>query len=128
MLNSDESSLMWPHDYKGPRYNDFGQKQKLYYRQLDFRQLVAGELNIILSKHVDRKEREARLQLLSDASFNYAFYQWPAVLRLHAAILSEIENGHAILGDNFSRLEQQMFMQFPLVKAKNKGDVPSKKG
>ena len=41
-------------------------------------------------------------------------------MKFHAAVLSEVEKGAAGWGYDYSRLEQQMLMPFPL--AKNKGE------
>ena len=82
------------------------------------RMLVAGELNIVWNCGVSVKEREARLQLLSDINLYSAHYQWPALLKFHAAVLSEVEKGQMQWGDDYSRLEQQMLMPFPLTKGK----------
>ena len=45
-------------------------------------------------------------------------YQWWALLKFHAAVLSEVERGRMEWGDDYSRLEQQMLMPFPLGKGK----------
>ena len=41
----------------------------------------------------------ARLRLLGDIVFNAGYYKWQAILKFHAAILSEIENGNMQWGD-----------------------------
>ena len=81
---------------------------------------MAGELNIVCQGGVSEMEKEARLRLLGDIVFYSAHYQWPALLKFHAAVLSEVEKGAAGWGYNYSCLEQQMLMPFPL--AKNKGE------
>ena len=113
----EESGVMWPNENLGPRYNNYG-KAKTKYRQLDMRNLVAGDLNIVCDCRVSVREREARLRLLGDVNFYSAHYQWPALLKLHAAVLLEVDKGHMEWGDDYSRLEQQMLMPFPLVKSK----------
>ena len=113
----EESVVMWPNENLGPRNNNYG-KAETKYRQLDMRTLVAGELNIVCDCGVSMREREARLRLLSDVNFYSAHYQWSALLKFHAAVLSEVERGRMTWGDNYSRLEQQMLMPFPLGKGK----------
>ena len=114
-----ESKVQWPNDNLGPRYNNFG-KAEVKFRQLDLRLLLAGELNIVCQGGVSEMEKEARLRLLGDIVFYSAHYQWPALLKFHAAVLSEVEEGAPGWGYDYSRLEQQMLMPFPL--AKNKGE------
>ena len=108
-----ESKVQWPNDNLGPRYNNFG-KAEVKFRQLDLRLLVAGELNIVCQGGVSEMEKEARLRLLGDIVFYSAHYQWPALLK------SEVEKGAPGWGYDYSRLEQQMLMPFPM--AKNKGE------
>ena len=109
--------LKWPNEHLGARYNNYG-KSDLKYKQLDLRLLVAGEMNVVMGEDVDQYERMGRMQLLSDVVYNSAHYQWPAVLRFHAAVLTEVENGHMRWGDSYSRLEQQMLMPYPQTKFK----------
>lgn len=114
--------LKWPHDNLGSRYNNFGQTQ-VKYRNLDLRLLTAGEVNICGMTDVSPREKSARLKLLGDVLYNSAFYQWHAILRFHAAVLSEIQQGNLDWGEDYYRLEQQMLMPFPLSKTKNEKRV-----
>ena len=107
--------LKWPHENLGARYNNFG-KTDFQYKNLDMRLLSAGEINICNLAEVSGKEKSARLKLLGDIMFNSAYYQWQALLRFHAAVLTEVELGNMCWGDDYYRLEQQMLMPFPLVK------------
>ena len=111
------AQLKWPHEHLGARYNNYG-KSELKFRNLDMRLLTAGELNICSSPAVSSRERKARLKLLGDVTFNSAYYQWQAILKFYAAVLSEVEQGNMQWGDDYARLEQQMLMPFPLVKVK----------
>ena len=63
-------------------------------------------------------EKIGRTNILCDSVFNMGFYEWPAILKLHAAILTEIQSGVKSWDSDFSRLEQQMLMPFPLKKGK----------
>lgn len=88
---NSKCNFKWPNDNLGARYNNFG-KSDLKYKQLDLRLLVAGELNIMMCESTGEREQAARMQLLSDVVFNSAHYQWQAVLKFHAAVLSEVES------------------------------------
>ena len=112
-------AVKWPHEFLGARYNNYG-KSDTKYKQLDMRMLVAGEINIICNGGVSESERNARLKLLGDVVYSSAYYQWGAILKLHAAILSEVAAGHMNWGDDYARLEQQMLMPFPISKPKEK--------
>ena len=119
--SDSEGCVQWPHENLGAKYNNFGGND-VKYKQLDFRGLIAGELNIIINNLISKQEKQARLKMLGDIVFNTGFYQWSAILKLHAAILSEIEDGVREWGDDYSRLEQQMLMPFPLNKSAIKQD------
>ena len=112
----------------GARYNNFG-KAEVKYRDLDLRLLTAGEINICSMYGVSQKERNARMKLLGDVVFNSSFYQWHAILKFHAAVLSEIQDGNLQWGEDYYRLEQQMLMPFPFIKTKTEkqGLKPVKK-
>ena len=119
-----QSDLKWPHENLGAKYNNFG-KNEVKYKNLDLRLLTAGEINICGMYGVSQNEKDARLRLLGDVVFNAAFYQWNAILKFHAAVLGEIQQGNMQWGDDYYRLEQQMLMPFPLVKGKSekRGDT-----
>ena len=102
--SDSEGCVQWPHENLGAKYNNFGGND-VKYKQLDFRGLIAGELNIISNNLISKQEKQARLKMLGDIVFNTRFYQWSAILKLHAAILSEIEDGVREWGDDYSRLE-----------------------
>ena len=118
-LGSDSDSdsdmdfkVKWPNDNLGPRYNNLG-KVEFKFRQLNLRLLVARKLNIACYGGVSELEREARLRLLGDIVFYSPPYQWQALLKFHAAVLSEVERGATGWGYDYSRLEQQLLMLFP---------------
>ncbi len=58
--------------------------------------------------------------MLCDTVFNMGFYEWPAILKLHATILTEIESGSKTWNSDFSWLEQTMLMPYALKKGKTK--------
>ncbi len=72
------------------------------YKHLDSRLFIAGELNVINSKKICEDERICRLSMLHDTVFNMGFYEWPEILKLHAAILTEIESGSKTWNSYFS--------------------------
>ena len=120
IIDSDEedNTVIWPHELLGPKFSDYSGSNTIKYKQLDSRLFIAGELSIIKSRKISEFEKCHRLNLLFDTVFNMAFYEWPALLKLHAAILTEIESGSMYWDSDFSRLEQQLLMPFPLKKVK----------
>ena len=125
--DKDKRRVLWPNEFLGARYNNYG-KADTKFKQLDLRMLVAGELNIVCSRSVNPIEMQARLKLLSDIVFNSAFYQWAAILKFHAAVLSEVEEGNMEWGDDYSRLEQQMLMPYPSNKAGKTENIRKSEG
>ena len=121
--NMSTEELKWPHEHLGAKYNNYG-KADTKYKQLDLRLLVAGELNIMMDGGMSLGNSFYRMQLLSDVVFSAVHYQWSAVLKFHAAVLTEIQEGRMRWGESYSRLEQQMLMPYPQSKAKA---LPEKK-
>ncbi len=121
--DNDQNPCLWAHEFLGPKYNNFG-SASIKFKQLDSRTFIAGELNIIRSKEISEVERKGRMNLLCDMIYNMGHYEWEAILRLYAAILSEIDAGNLNWKSDFSRLEQQVLMPFTIRKAKfeKKGD------
>ena len=113
--SDDEQAILWPQNFLGPKFTNFTGKS-VKYMSLDTRLFIAGELNIIRSNQIDPNDQRHRFDHLCDTLFNIGHYEWPAILKLHAAILTEINNGSAKWGDDFSRMEQQMLMPFTLNK------------
>ena len=106
----------WAHENLGPRYNIIGDDEMSFY-DLDLRLLCAGEINICASKNISDVERNARFELLSDILFNSGYYQWNAILRFYAAVLTRIQDGELKWGDSYQRMEQMLLMPFPLSRA-----------
>ena len=104
--------VAWANKNLGPRYSIIDDDD-MSLSELDLRLLMAGELNIISSKHIDETERSARIELLGDIVFNAGHYQWNAVLKFYSAVLSRIANGELKWGDSYHRMEQQLLMPFP---------------
>ena len=107
--------VIWPMDKLGPQHTNYG--QTVYHKDLDMRLLVLGELGIISNATSIRKaERVARLELLKNIIFNAEHFEWNALLRLHAAILREIEMGKRKWGDSYIDITQLILAPFPKLK------------
>ena len=76
-----------------------------------------------MSRGCCRNGKKARLRLLGHLVLYSAHYQWPALLKFHAAVLSEVEKGMAGWEYDYSRLEQQTLMPFPLTKQKEEQKI-----
>ncbi len=113
----EEIQVFWPNEPLGPKYANYS-TSPIKYKHLDSRLFIAAQLNVIYSKKICEDERICRLNMLCDTVFNMEFYEWPAILKLHAAILTEIESDSKTWNSDFSRQEQQMLMPFPLQKEK----------
>jgi len=74
-----------PEDYTSGVGMSFG--------QLDFRLLVAGEVEIILESNIDETEKEGRLCLLRSLAFLLGTYPWATVQSVYATVLRKIELG-----------------------------------
>ena len=104
--------VIWPQEMLGPKYSNYG-SNKLKFQNLDARLLCCGELEVIQSGLISLEEKEHRLKMLNDTMYNAAFFEWSAVLRLHAAILSDIERGVLDWGEDTSKLEKQILLPHP---------------
>jgi hypothetical protein len=62
---------------------------------LDFRALVAGEMEIITHPGISEEERMGRCHLLKKIAYYHPIYEWNALLNLYAAVLRRIELGQA---------------------------------
>ena len=108
--NKVVKEVIWPMDKIGPQHTNYG--QTVYHKDLDMRLLVLGELGII-NTGIGKIERVARLELLKDIIFNAEHFEWNALLRLHAAILREIEMGKMKWGDSHMHMTQLILTPFP---------------
>lgn len=112
-------NIIWPHEALGPKYFNYNMN-KIKYKDLDSRLLIAGELNIIRSGKISAKESACRLKILSDIVFNMGNFEWGDILRLHAAMLTEIENGDMQWDSDFSLLDRQILRPRPIMRFENK--------
>ena len=79
----------FPHNYLQFEYVS----KELKFKQLTFKQFVAGELEIIANFCKDKAEKEGRLKLLQKIAYFSSVYQWSAILDFYAAWLRQIEIG-----------------------------------
>ena len=122
------NQVLWPQERLGPQYISL-HSGKIQYKNLDFTLFCAGEMEILTSNEISENEKNARSQLFKDIIYNSLHYEWQAVLRLHAAILTEVENGMRCWGDETARLEQKILMPFAKKTVSSvktgKGDKPT---
>ena len=107
------NKVCWPHHALGHRYTDFESKRFGHY-DLDMRLFAIGELEICMNVNITDKEQEARLTRLKDLLFYSKYYHWQAILKLHATILSEIEQGIRSWSDSIDSLIPQVLLQHRL--------------
>jgi hypothetical protein len=74
-----------------------------------------GKLKLF-SQGMSEPEFAGRTELLKDVLFNAGYYEWSAVKRFYASVLSEIEMGARRWQDSTGKLEQQLLMPFPIKK------------
>ena len=118
--------VIWPQEMLGPKYTNYAMN-KIKFQNLDSRMLCCGELEIIQSDLISSEEKEHRLKMLNDIMYNSAFFEWSAILRLHAATLSDIERGVLSWGDDTSKLEKQILLPHPKKTTVNQSTGKSKK-
>ncbi len=111
-----KNTVVWPHMKLWVRYST---TRGLHFDHLDLLFLVAGELELVTSGEISERERRSRLNILKDLMCAAGFYEWSAVKRLFVAVVTEIKMGVREWGEDTSRLEQKILMQFPLRKSNN---------
>ena len=109
--NKVKKEVMWPMDKLGPQHTNYG--KQVYHKDLDMRLLVLGELAIIKDNETGESETNARMEFLTDLIFNAEHFEWSALLRLHAAVLREIETGNLKWGESYSHMTQLILTPFP---------------
>ena len=90
----------------------------LGFSDLDFRLLVAGELEIITSDSISDTERYGRLKILKQLAYHMGYYDWEVLRGVYAAIVRKIELGLYGWDSDFSRLEQ-MILTKAMVKSQS---------
>lgn len=106
-----KKSVSWPMDKLGPQHTNYG--NQIYHKDLDMRFLILGELAMIKDVAYGEAETTARTDFLRDLIFNAEHFPWNAILRLHAAILREIEMGNMAWGDSYAHMSQLILTPFP---------------
>ncbi|RLF63523.1 MAG: hypothetical protein DRN30_06460 [Thermoplasmata archaeon] len=87
-----KSAQRWAH---AALPNDFNAESNLSFTDLDFRLLVAGEMEIILECQPSQVEVLGRLNLIRSLANLLGSYSWAAVRSVYAAVLRKIEQGSA---------------------------------
>lgn len=80
---------LFPHNYLQFEYVN----KDIKFKQLNFKQFVAGELEIISNFCENKAEKEGRMKLLQKIAYYSSIYQWAAILDFYAAWLRQIEIG-----------------------------------
>jgi hypothetical protein len=87
----------WPHIALKPDRS--GAAQGFY--DLDTKSFVTGELELITRHHISEAEHDGRLSLLKRVMSLSRVYDWSAILKLYAEVMSEIELGLLTWSSNF---------------------------
>ena len=74
--------------------------KELTFQEINFRQLVTGELEIIIEGNISDTERESRQELLRLLGYLYGVHEWRVVKGVYAYIISKIEKGRLQWGDS----------------------------
>ena len=78
---------LWPHTaLQGEFYG-----QNIAFGDLNFRLLVAGELEIVTNTRIDEVERDGRLQFLKQLAYLESAYSLDTIKSIYTAIVSKIE-------------------------------------
>lgn len=91
----------FPHNYLQYEYVS----KDIEFKQLNFKMLVAGELEIINNFCKNKSEKEGRLRLLQNIAYYSSTYVWTSVLDFYAAWLRLIELGRKSWDDDSKMLE-----------------------
>jgi len=94
-----QSAQHWAH---AALPGDFNSEANISFADLDFRRLIAGEMEIILEFQISQTELEGRLRLLRTLAFLLGSYPWTAVRSVYAAILRRIELGRMTWASDIS--------------------------
>ena len=79
-------------------------------KELPFHLLVAGELEIITSRHISHKEKQTRLEVLKKLAYKSEFLNLQDVIAQYVNFLQEVEKGKFKWGneDSLQAFEQQL--------------------
>ena len=85
---------------------------EIAFKHIDFPKLVAGEMEIIMDPCTPKIERQGRLSLLRDLSYQRANNADIETIRnIYGSVLRKIEVGRANWGSNFESLQSQVLAQ-----------------
>ena len=87
----------WPHitlkcDRVGGSYT---------FQELDWRQFVTGELELLSSYRISPDEHEGRIRLLKQLMQLSQAYEWQVIMKLYTEVVSQIEQGLIVWGSSF---------------------------
>jgi len=87
----------WPHitlkcDRAGGAYT---------FQELDWKQFVTGELELLSSYRISPDEHEGRIRLLKQLMQLSQAYEWQAIKMLYTEVVSQIEQGLIVWGSSF---------------------------
>ena len=103
----------WPQSYLQFEYVN----KQLKFDELDFKQLIAGEIEIIGEKDLSKSERKGRLDMLKKIVYYSSIYEFRGLKAFFAAWVRDIERGIKKWSDDSSYLETAMLSKF----VRNKG-------
>jgi len=109
-------TLNWAHSALP---NDYSTEYNVAFSDLEFRRLVAGEMEIILEYQPSQVEIKGRLNLLRTMSHLLGCYPWPAVRNVYASVLREIEQGKLDWSSDINTT-----MHFSLITCPGKASTP----
>ena len=103
----------WPQAYLQFEYVN----KQLKFDDLDFKQFIAGEIEIIGERDLSKSERKGRLDMLKKIVYYSSIYEFRGLKAFYAAWVRDIERGIKKWSDDSSYLETAMLSKF----VRNKG-------
>ncbi len=103
---------IWPHTVLQLEYA----ARVVQFKDLDFRLMVAGEIEIIKNVATPPAEKAGRLDLLQKIAYYKEMYEWAAILDFYAAWVRKIELGQKRWEDDSSVLETPLLARFVIRK------------
>ena len=90
----------------------------------DFNLFVAGELEIISSRNIDKVEKNSSIKLLKKSAYYFELYEWNGVKKMYPHIIRQIDNGIATGKHDFSEVETPLLIKY--VKSVQKSKIREK--
>jgi hypothetical protein len=97
---------------------------KVSFEDLEFNLFVAGELEIISSRNIDKVEKNGRIKLLKKIAYYFELYEWNGVKKMYPHIIRQIDNGIATGKHDFSEVETPLLIKY--VKSVQKSKIREK--